>query len=351
VRAEPADRAFDRLVWRPVKTIVGVLRDGTPYFAPIGQVITDGAVVTCHLCGNTYRSVAAHLAFHGWTKAQYCDAFGLERRQSLEGAETRKLRASAFSARLIFEPAVRNGSARGHALARSGVLTRRAADAARGRAWPEQRRQRSQAALSATARAQLARANSERASQRLAAIAADVARRHGYADVGELVLDMSRSGYSLSAISLACGLDKDWMSRYLPRLDPVAAAAAITGGDRLDARWLPALRVMGFQDVASYLRQRHVVEDVSINAIACEVGLSFQTVKAALARHGLEATAHATKRRAAERRAAEVADALGADSLIEFIEQRRAQGWSWRQLAAASGQPETSLRRYAARQR
>jgi len=36
-----------------------------------------------------------------------CEAFGLERRQSLEGPETRKLRAAALTTRLIFDPAIR----------------------------------------------------------------------------------------------------------------------------------------------------------------------------------------------------------------------------------------------------
>ena len=30
---------------------VGVLADGTPHYAPIGEVIVDGSLVTCHLCG------------------------------------------------------------------------------------------------------------------------------------------------------------------------------------------------------------------------------------------------------------------------------------------------------------
>jgi AraC-like DNA-binding protein len=106
---------------------------------------------------------------------------------------------------------------------------------------------------------------------------------------------------------------------------------------------------MGFDDVASYLTQRHLVEHVSVNAIAGEVGLSFHTVKSALSRHGLAVTAHAAKRNAAERRASEVAADLGVDSIIEFIDRSRARGWTWRQIAAASGQPEAWLRRHAAR--
>ena len=90
---------------------VGVLADGTPYYAPIGAVIVDGSLVTCHLCGRALRSVTAHLRAHGWTKLAYCEAFGLERGQSLEGPETRKLRAVALASRLVFEPAMRQGSA------------------------------------------------------------------------------------------------------------------------------------------------------------------------------------------------------------------------------------------------
>lgn len=345
--AEPADSAPAGQARRQARPVVGLLRDGTPYFAPIGQVLADGALVTCHLCGGPFRSVATHLSFHGWTKAQYCEAFGLERRQSLEGADTRKLRASAFSARLVFEPALRAGSSRGHELARSGQLTRKAADAARGRPFPEQRRQRSRTAVSAAARAQLARANRERAAERLQAVADDVARRHGYADIGKLVRDLTRAGHSLAGISLACGLNKDWMSRHLPRLDPAVAAAAISG-DRSEARWLPALQAMGFDDVAGYLTQRHLVEHMSVNAIAREIGLSFPAVKSAFARHGLQTASHAASRHAAQRRADEVAAALGVGSVSEFIEQRRAQGWTWRQLAAESGQPQTWLRRHAA---
>ena len=348
--ADPADFSRARPARRERRPIAGVLADGTQYFAPLGEVVAVGGRVTCHLCGKAFRSVAAHLASHGWTKGQYCEAFGLERTQSLEGADTRKLRAAAFGARLVFEPALRNGSAHGRQRAASGQLTRQAADAARGRPFPEQRRQRQRSAVSAAARAQLAEANRERANQRLTTVAETVATRYGYADIGQLVSDKVSAGHSLAAISRACGLDKDWMQRHLPQLDPAVAAAAIRrGDDRLDARWFLPLQAIGFSDVASYLRQRHLVEHVSINAIAGEVGLSFHTVKSALSRHGLALTTHAAKRYAADCRAAEVAAGLGVDSITEFIEGSRARGWTWQQLAAATGQPETWLRRQAAR--
>src|SRR5215831_6517778 len=168
---------------RPACPAVGALADGTPFYAPIGEVVADGSLVTCHLCGRALRSVTAHLRVHGWTKQAYCEAFGLERGQSLEGHETRKLRAAAFTARLVFEPAVRAGSAAGRERARTGQLTRDAAAAARGRRHPEQRRRKARQAMAAAQVAAIGRANTERARARLARVAAGVARRHGYPDI------------------------------------------------------------------------------------------------------------------------------------------------------------------------
>lgn len=346
--ARPAGRAAPA-----GQAAAGLLPDGTPYFVPIGEVRADGSRVTCHLCGRAFRSVAAHLASHGWTKVQYCEAFGLERGQSLEGAETRKLRSAAFTARLVFEPAVRDGSARGRQRARTGDLARDAADAARGRPFPEQRRRRSAATTPATARWRIARASRERADRQLAAVAGKVARQAGYPGIGRLVRDRLRAGQSLAAISRECGLDKDWMSRHLPRLDPataaVAAAVAAARATELpDARWSPVLARLGFADVASYLRERHCTEHLSVNAIAREAGVSFHAVKAALQRHGLEVRSHAAKRHAAQLRRQEVAARLGVDSIADFVERGLGQGRTWREMAEESGQPQTWLRRQVA---
>src|ERR1700735_4100420 len=131
-----------RGVSRVVRPVVGVLADGTPYYAPIGEVVSDDTTVTCHLCGRSLKSVAAHLRVHGWTKTAYCETFGLERGQALEGHETRKRRAASFTPRLIFDPAIRAGSAAGRQRAATGELTRDAARASTGRPLPEQRRRK-----------------------------------------------------------------------------------------------------------------------------------------------------------------------------------------------------------------
>ena len=327
--------------------VAGVLEDGTPYYAPVGEVVDDGSRVVCHLCGRALRSVTAHLRVHGWTKQQYCETFGLERGQSLEGAATRKLRAATFTARLVFDAAVREGAAAGRGRARSGELARAAAAAARGRPVPEQRRRKSARVLAATPRAALARANRDRADRYLAARAADVARGHGYPDIRAYVVARSGAGASLAAISREAGLDKDWLSRHLRRVDPAAAdAAGRQRGRRHDARWLPVVRALGFADLASYLTDRHLNRHQSVNAIAAEAGVSHQAVTAALRRHGLRVTGHAAKRHAADQRAAAVAAGLGHATIAGYVSQRRAAGWTWKAISAESGQPPTWLRRH-----
>jgi AraC-like DNA-binding protein len=330
-----------------VRPVAGMLADGTVFYAPIGEVVIDGGLVICHLCGRPLRSVTAHLRVHGWTLGAYREAFGLERGQSLEGPGTRKLRAAALTSRLVFEPAVREGSAAGHERARDGRLTRDAAAAAMGRSFPEQRRRKVQRALAAIPPEVVAQASRERARRHLACVAARIAESQGYPDIGALVLDQVAQGASLAGISRRAGLDKDWLSRHLGDIDPAAAAAARQRRpDRWDARWRPALRRLGFPDVPSYLHQRHVVQHHTVNAIAAEAGLSHHAVVSALRRHGLTPTAYAAKRHAARERAAQVAAGLGFDSIADYIHDRRAAGWTWQAMSAESGQPQSWLRRH-----
>ena len=59
---------------------VGVLEDGTVFYAPLGEVLHDGDdLVCCHLCGRWLRNVGGtHLRVgHGWTLAEYREAFRL----------------------------------------------------------------------------------------------------------------------------------------------------------------------------------------------------------------------------------------------------------------------------------
>jgi AraC-like DNA-binding protein len=336
------------------RPVTGVLADGTPFYAPIGEVIVNGdGLVTCHLCGRSLRSVTAHLRVHGWAKQAYCQAFGLERGQSLESPQTRKLRAAALTARLIFDPAIRDGSAAGQERARAGHLTRVAAAAARGRPLPEQRRRKMRQARATIPRGLIAQANSERARRHLADVAAEAARKAGYPDIQALVLARVLEGASLAAISREAGMHKDWLSRHLGDIDPAAATTARQqrAGQReteWDARWQPALSRLGFTDMTDYLRERHIVQHRTVSSIAREVGFSHHAVRAALRRHQLEITAHSAKRHSARQRADEIAAEQGFASISSYISHRRTAGWTWKAISADCGQPQTWLRRRAA---
>ena len=336
----------------PLRSVAGCLPDGTPFYAPVGEVVTDGDLVVCHLCGRLLRSVTAHLRGHRWTKEQYCAAFGLEQRQSLEGSATRKRRSAAFSARLIFDPAVRAGSAAGRARARSGSLTLDAAAAARGRPLPEQRRRKVARALASVSAEAVAAANRARAARHVAQTAARVAGQAGYPAIGDLVRVRVADGASLAAISRQAGLHKDWLSRHLTELDPaaarIAAAAAAARPGGADSRWLPVLSRLGFADVGSYLLERHSGAHLTVNQIAAEAGVSHHAVQSALRRHGLAVQAYAGARHAARQREEAVAAALGFASVAGYVAGRRTGGWTWAAMAAESGQPQSWLRRHGA---
>jgi ROS/MUCR transcriptional regulator protein len=326
--------------------VIEVLADGTPCYAPVGEVVADGVLVVCHLCGRSFRSVAAHLASHGWTKDRYCLAFGLERSQPLESAETRKLRAAALTARLIFDPAIREGSAAGRARAKAGDLTKDAAAAARGRSFPEQRRRKAAATRTAAPSAIVTRANRARADQRLSLVAQQAASRLGYPDLGSYAADRARAGASLAAISREAGLHKDWLSRHLGRLDPAAARRVEElAAEQSELRWLQAVRELGYPDTAGYLAHRHLEQHQTVAAMAAEVGISRHALEAALRRRGLTPVAHAAKRHAAGQRAAAVASRLGYPSMTDYVKARRADGLTWRAIAAEAGEPQTWLRR------
>jgi hypothetical protein len=85
--------------------------------------------------------------------------------------------------------------------------------------------------------------------------------------------------------------------------------------------------------------------------MAAELGVSRHAVQAALREQGVAVVAHAAKRHAADQRAAAVAASLGFASVGDYVSQRRAAGLTWRAIAAESGQPQTWLRRQAAKAR
>ena len=326
---------------------VGWLADGTAHYAPVGRLLADGDRVCCHLCGRWFLSVASHLRVHGWPKAEYVAAFGLERGNPLSGAATRKRRSAAFTARQAVEPAIQRAQAEARARAGSGALTVAASAAARGRPHPAQRRPKTLAALSGISREARAEGNRRRAERHREQIAAEVAGRFGFATFAAYLVDRLGSGASMAAISREAGLHKDWVSRHLPAVAPQLAEAQHAGGPaRSGLRLRPVAHRWGFTDAAAYLRAAHVEQHRSVAAIAAEAGVSRWTVLAAMRQHGIEPVPHAAKRHRAAHRSSVVAASLGYDSLAAYIADRRAAGSTWKSIAAESGVAETTLRRH-----
>lgn len=268
--------------------LAGVLPDGTAHHVPVGVVWAEHTQVCCHLCGGWFRSVSAHLGSHGWTRERYLEAFGLERGVSLECAETRERRAASFDPRRIFEPEVREGIAAGHALARSGVLTQYAAQAARGRPHPPQRRTKTLETLSRISPQARDEGTRRRRRRELEDLARRTASRFGFATIDDFVADRVGQGTSLAAISREAGLHKDWFQRHLPLVAPgVAARLEELRLPPADRRLLQLVAPLGFHDIAGFLRTRHVDEGRSVHAIAHQIGVSRSCIESAMHRHGI----------------------------------------------------------------
>ncbi|TCK25802.1 hypothetical protein [Pseudonocardia endophytica] len=329
---------------------VGELSDGTVHFVPIGEMEIDEEAARCHLCGDWFRSVGVHLRVHGWDRAGYRDAFGLERGQSLESLTTQRRRSTALTRRRARDPRVRAGCETGLRWATSGELTRAAATSARGRRQPEQRRRKTVRALESISVRARAEATTRASVARLRDTADRVARSAGHDSIGDLVRERVGAGASLAELSREAGLHKDWLCRHLATIDPESAEEIrpLVSGPRPvrhDAALRERVGAAGFDDVGDYLRRRHLTEHRTVASIATELGVSRPSVDAAMTRHGVPVTVHAAVRRRTEERAAAVATDFGYACLADYLHARRSVGLSWRRIAHECGQPATWLRR------
>ena len=332
------------------RRIAGWLEDGTPRFAPSGVLLVDGDHVCCHLCGEWFLSVGGHLRSHGWTKDEYLSAFGLERGNPLCGPATSARRSAALHRRAQTETAIREAQVRARERARSGALTAKAAIAAAGRPHSAERRAKTLAALARVDRRANAEATRRRSRATLTARAFDVAKARGFDDPSDLVRARLAEGDSLASISRSLGFHKDWLSRHLEVIDAdLAQLSSVLRGNLADVRWTAVAARFGFSDGRAYLDARHRRDGATVSAIAHEAGVSWPCVREALTRYGIGMSPHASSRRAAERRAEDVANSLGFASLADFVSERLAQGVTWRAMAEESGMPHTTLRRYSGR--
>jgi rubrerythrin len=77
---------------------LGQLPSGEAYFAPIGEMRSDGERMQCHLCGRWYKMLGGShlLSAHGWTTAEYRDAFQLNLTASTVGPATGELKRDSM---------------------------------------------------------------------------------------------------------------------------------------------------------------------------------------------------------------------------------------------------------------
>ncbi len=105
---------------------VNTLPDGTPVFAPLGEllvVVDDGRRVVCHLCGRALawlgRRICARTA---GPRVLYREAFGLRRGALLRAPAVAEHRRQLGVRRCAENTRLREGLKLGQAMARSGEL-------------------------------------------------------------------------------------------------------------------------------------------------------------------------------------------------------------------------------------
>jgi hypothetical protein len=143
--------------------------DGTPLFAPRGELRVDGedGRVQCHLCGRWFRALASTHVWraHGLSADDYRELVGLRPRHPLWAPDLSAAHAQRFRERLEREPELRAAMAKGLALARRGELQRKAQVlfAERAVSLERERQLKRDGSLLGSARAEAFRRRRERA--------------------------------------------------------------------------------------------------------------------------------------------------------------------------------------------
>lgn len=258
--------------------MLGVLTDGTAYFAPPGELPfnEDSSQVQCHLCGRYWRALGAHLRYsHGWSVDRYRKAFDLNRSRPLQGLRTSRLQEQALRRRMAVDERLLKGMALGHRSARSGAL-RQLALADHQRAGRPLERRRTDRAVGR--RLGSARAGSLRA-QREA-----LARAVGHTSLEDLLrARYERDGVSVAVLARELRLAETTVAGDMERLgiprrsssQRLAAGRATLRAQRAEEQeeLQARARSFGFTSLAAYLTDRHHARGWRRADIAAELGL------------------------------------------------------------------------------
>lgn len=239
----------------------------------------DTDTVICHVCGRAFRALGSHVRVHGMTGAQYRQAFGLLRTRAMSARslsrEQSRVRLAAYEA----SEEARERFAAGREMARSGELSRRRWDRARGRETAEELYRVRRDSLGAGRRTQ-----ARDADERLRA----ALRAGGFTDVGQalqVVYVERQSSIEETARLLAVGkarlrtllLEHGIAIRPAGFNSPSGRRSRVALNDRATAE-----RV-GATDITAWLR-RQVAAGATLRELAAATGHSVPWVVARLRR-------------------------------------------------------------------
>ena len=99
--------------------------DGTGLHAPPGRLVRDPATgeLCCHVCGEFFRSLGAHVRAHGYTADEYRRVMGLARTRALTSSAVSDAISLRQRRRFATSSEHRSALAVGHEMARDGRLS------------------------------------------------------------------------------------------------------------------------------------------------------------------------------------------------------------------------------------
>ena len=250
---------------------MGNLDDGTPYYAPLGELVYDPDAdrVQCHLCGRWFRQLTwSHLyRRHGWNKDDYVRAFGLNLHRGLLTPTLSVQRSHALRARMNTDPGIRRGVATVIAIAKD----------------PEARKNLPRSPYrSLEHRRKSGRGTAARRAVRRREEEEQLARQFGFGDFASYIGDRREQGWTVLQIARELGHTDWWVANALERIQ--------------------GSRTLGREE--------------------------FRQVKAALARRNHRQRAGTARQQVEER-----ARALGFEEFLDYLLDRRLRGWGQARIA------------------
>lgn len=249
------------------------LPDGTGLHAPIGQLLrdTDTGDLCCHVCGNYYRALGAHVRVHGYTADEYRRVMGLARTGAL--LATTLSAAIADRQRTSYHSSTdhRANLTAGHAMARNGELTELAR-----RSTTHPRPQTSSLHRDELSRGRITQAEqrSTRLQQRLTA--------NGIDDLDRYLRAAYRNGTSVDQLVTITGASRARVRNVLRDSDiHIRNPGANTPAgkrSRAVAADAQAAALLGIEDLPAWLTERHE-QGVSLTKLARTVGHSSHWVR------------------------------------------------------------------------